>query len=146
MQLGMVGLGRMGANLVRRLMAAGHECVVTDLDRDAIAGLAAEGATGAEDLAGLAAALSPPRAVWVMVPAAVTGAVVEEVAAELEPGDVVIDGGNSSWRDDIARAATLADSGIDFVDVGTSGGVYGLERGFSLMIGGPDETVGRLAE
>ena len=145
MQLGMVGLGRMGSGLVRRLMADGHECVVSDLDADAVAALVAAGARGADDLAALAAALSPPRAVWVMVPAAVTGGLVEQVAAELEPGDLIVDGGNSSWRDDIARAETLAASGIDYIDVGTSGGVFGLERGFSLMIGGPDEAVARLA-
>ena len=144
MQLGMVGLGRMGANLVRRLMRDGHDCVVTDLDAHAVAKLAGEGATGATDIAELAAALAPPRAVWIMVPAAVTGALVSQVAEVLEAGDVIIDGGNSSWRDDIARAEELSTSGIDLVDVGTSGGVFGLERGFSLMIGGPEPAVGRL--
>ncbi len=145
MQLGMVGLGRMGANLVRRLMRDGHDCVVTDLDAQAVATLAGEGATGTTDIAELAAALAPPRAVWIMVPAAVTGALVSQVAEVLEAGDVIIDGGNSSWRDDIARAEELSTSGIDLVDVGTSGGVFGLERGFSLMIGGPEPAVGRLA-
>jgi 6-phosphogluconate dehydrogenase len=145
MQLGMVGLGRMGANLVRRLIHDGHECVVTDLDAAAVAALEDEGAMGAADLSALAAALSPPRAVWIMVPAAVTGSLVDQVAAELEPGDLIIDGGNSFWRDDIDRAAALAGSGIDFVDVGTSGGVFGLERGFSLMIGGPEAVVERMA-
>ena len=144
MQLGMVGLGRMGANLVRRLMRDGHDCVVTDLDAHAVATLAGEGATGATDIAALAAALAPPRAVWIMVPAAITGALVSQVAEVLEAGDVIIDGGNSSWRDDIARAEELSTSGIDLVDVGTSGGVFGLERGFSLMIGGPVPAVGRL--
>ncbi|MCC5950596.1 MAG: decarboxylating 6-phosphogluconate dehydrogenase [Acidimicrobiia bacterium] len=145
MQLGMVGLGRMGANMVRRLMAAGHECVVYDLDADAVAVLVAEGATGATTLEEFAAALTTPRAAWVMVPAAVTGATVAALAEHFEADDVIIDGGNSFYRDDIDRAADLATSGIHYVDCGTSGGVWGLERGYCLMIGGEHEVVERLA-
>lgn len=145
MQLGMVGLGRMGANMVRRLMAAGHECVVYDLDADAVAALVAEGATGATTLEEFAAALTTPRAAWVMVPAAVTGATVAALAEHFEADDVIIDGGNSFYRDDIDRAADLATSGIHYVDCGTSGGVWGLERGYCLMIGGEHEVVERLA-
>jgi 6-phosphogluconate dehydrogenase len=144
MQLGMVGLGRMGANLVRRLQRHGHQCVVYDVSPDAVATLVAEGATGSSSLAELVGALEAPRAVWVMVPAAFAGDTVAEVAALLSPGDVVIDGGNSSYRDDIDRAAALAPSGVHYVDVGTSGGVFGLERGYCLMIGGDDEPVARL--
>jgi 6-phosphogluconate dehydrogenase len=144
MQLGMVGLGRMGANIVRRLMRAGHECVVHDVSEDAVAGLVAEGATGASSLAELAAKLDRPRAAWVMLPAAITGKVVADLAAHFGPDDVLIDGGNSYYRDDVARAKELAPLGIHYVDVGTSGGVFGLERGFCLMIGGEDEPVARL--
>jgi 6-phosphogluconate dehydrogenase len=144
MQLGMIGLGRMGANLVRRLMRAGHECVVQDLDASAVKELTDEGATGATSAEDLVARLAPPRAVWVMVPAAVTGRVVTAVADRMEPGDTVIDGGNSYYRDDVDRAAELAGRGIHHVDVGTSGGVFGLERGYCLMIGGEDEPVRRL--
>jgi len=136
MQLGMVGLGRMGANLVRRLMRDGHECVVYDQNLDAVQLLSGEGAVGAATLEQLVAKLDLPRAVWVMVPAAITGLVVDELAALLEPDDVIIDGGNSYYRDDIDRANALASKGIHYVDVGTSGGIYGLERGFCLMIGG----------
>jgi len=147
MQLGMIGLGRMGANLVRRLVADGHSCVVFDLDADAVASLAAEhdAITAASDLADLVARLEVPRAAWVMVPAAYAGATVMDVAAHMERGDVVIDGGNTYYRDDVDRAEVLAGRGIDYVDVGTSGGVFGLERGFCLMIGGPDEVVERLS-
>jgi 6-phosphogluconate dehydrogenase len=144
MQLGMVGLGRMGANIVRRLMRDGHECVVYDVNPATVTDLAGEGATGAASLADLVAKLEAPRAVWVMAPAAVTGRIVEEVAALLDSGDTVIDGGNSYYRDDMARAAKLAPSGVHYVDVGTSGGVFGLERGFCLMIGGETEPVTRL--
>ena len=144
MQLGMVGLGRMGANLVRRLMAAGIECVVYDIHPDAVAELAAEGATGADSLADLASKLTGPRAVGVMVPAGITGKVVADVADVLSEGDAIIDGGNSFYRDDIDRAAELAGRGIHYVDVGTSGGVFGLDRGFCLMIGGEDEVVSHL--
>ncbi len=144
MQLGMVGLGRMGTNLVRRLERAGHQCVAYDRDRSAVARLEGEGAASASDLAELVAKLRPPRAVWVMVPAGVTGRVVAELAELLEPDDVVIDGGNSYYRDDVRLAAELAARGIHYLDVGTSGGVYGLERGFCLMIGGEREPVERL--
>ena len=144
MQLGMIGLGRMGANMVRRLMAGGHECVVYDRGADAVAALAGEGAAGAGSVADLVARLRPPRSVWLMVPAGVTGAVVDEVAAHLEPGDTIVDGGNSYYRDDVDRAEALAARGILYVDVGTSGGVFGLERGYCLMIGGDPEPVARL--
>ena len=144
MQLAMVGLGRMGANLVRRAMNAGHDCVVYDVNPDSVAELVAEGATGAASLDDLAAKLETPRAVWVMVPAGLTGQVVDDVAEHLDRGDIIIDGGNSFYRDDIDRAAALMGAGIRYVDVGTSGGVFGLERGFCLMIGGDTETVTHL--
>jgi len=132
MELAMVGLGRMGGNLVRRVSAAGHDCVVFDVDPDKVTSLEKEGAAGASSVGELVAKLSAPRAVWVMVPAG-------EVT-----GDVIIDGGNSSYRDDIARAAALREKGIHYVDVGTSGGVWGLQRGYSLMIGGDDVAFSRL--
>ncbi|MFN2612167.1 MAG: phosphogluconate dehydrogenase (NAD(+)-dependent, decarboxylating) [Solirubrobacterales bacterium] len=145
MQLGMVGLGRMGANIVRRLMRDGHQCVIYDVNPGAIEELAGEGAVGADSLQDLAAKLEAPRAVWVMVPAGeITEKTVNDVAGVLERGDVVIDGGNSYYRDDIRRAAGLAENGIDHIDCGTSGGVFGLDRGYCLMIGGPDEAVQRL--
>ncbi len=144
MQLGMIGLGRMGANLVRRSMAAGHECVVYDRDTAAVDALVAAGAIGATSLADLSTKMTPPRAVWLMVPAGITGAVVDDVAAQLSAGDTIIDGGNSHYVDDIARSNALAPLGIDYVDCGTSGGVFGLERGFCLMIGGPTAVVERL--
>ena len=144
MQLGMIGLGRMGANLSRRLVRDGHDMVVWNRDPAPIARLAAEGAVGAETPADLVAKLERPRAVWIMVPAAVTGQVVSDVAALLDSGDTIIDGGNSYYRDDIARAAELRKQGIHYVDVGTSGGVFGLDRGYCLMIGGEDEVVTRL--
>jgi 6-phosphogluconate dehydrogenase len=144
MQLGMIGLGRMGANLVRRLMRDGHKCVVYDPNPDALAELVAEGATGAASLGEFCAALETPRAVWVMVPAGVTGKVVEEVAEFMESGDILIDGGNSYFRDDRARAAALAPRGIRYLDCGTSGGVWGLERGYCLMIGGDTDAVRHL--
>jgi 6-phosphogluconate dehydrogenase len=144
-ELGVVGLGRMGANIVRRLMRAGHRCVVYDVNPDAVEALAAEGAEGASSLAELAEKLAPPRAVWVMVPAGeITEQTVAGVAEVLEAGDAVIDGGNSYYHDDIRRAAELAERDIDYVDCGTSGGVFGLERGYCLMIGGPDRAVERL--
>jgi 6-phosphogluconate dehydrogenase len=144
MQLGMIGLGRMGANLVRRSMAAGHECVVYDHDPASIDALVADGAVGATSAADMAAKLRPPRAIWLMVPAGVTGLVVDDTATHLSSGDTIIDGGNSHYVDDIARSQSLAKLGIDYVDCGTSGGVFGLERGFCLMIGGPDAVVQRL--
>jgi 6-phosphogluconate dehydrogenase len=144
MQLGMIGLGRMGANLSRRLMRDGHEMVVWNRDPAPIATLAGEGAVGAETPADLVSKLERPRAVWIMVPAAVTGQVVSDVAKLLDAGDTIIDGGNSYYRDDIARAAELREKGIHYVDVGTSGGVFGLDRGYCLMIGGEDEVVTRL--
>jgi 6-phosphogluconate dehydrogenase len=144
MQLGMVGLGRMGANLVRRLMRDGHDCVVYDLDADVVGELEQEGATGTYSLDEFVAKLSKPRAAWVMVPAGYTGATVEELAERMDAGDIVIDGGNSYYRDDIDRAKALAAKGIHFVDVGTSGGIFGLERGFCLMIGGEESVVQHL--
>jgi 6-phosphogluconate dehydrogenase len=144
-QIGMVGLGRMGAGLTRRLHAAGHEVVVYDVDAGAVERLASEGATGASSLADLAAKLDAPRAVWLMIPAAFTEQTVHDVAAALAPGDTIIDGGNSDWRDDIRRATGLLDQHIHYVDAGTSGGVFGLERGFCLMVGGDVEAVTRLA-
>ena len=144
MQLGMIGLGRMGANLVRRSMHAGHECVVYDRNTAAVDTLAQSGAIGATSVADLVAKLTPPRAVWLMVPAGVTGAVVDDIAAHLARGDTIIDGGNSHYVDDIARSNALSPRGIDYVDCGTSGGVFGLERGFCLMIGGPEQVVRRL--
>jgi 6-phosphogluconate dehydrogenase len=145
MQLGMVGLGRMGANIVRRLMRDGHDCVVYDVNPDTVKGLAGEGATGSESLEDFAAKLGKPRAAWVMVPAGhITETTVEQLGAVLESGDAIIDGGNSYYRDDIRRSAKLAEKGIDYIDCGTSGGVFGLERGYCLMIGGPDEAVQRL--
>jgi 6-phosphogluconate dehydrogenase len=144
-ELGVVGLGRMGANMVRRLMREGHRCVVYDVNQDAIDALAGEGAEGAGSLAELAEKLTAPRAVWVMVPAGdITEKTVAEVAATLEAGDAVIDGGNSYYRDDIRRAGELAERDIDYVDCGTSGGVFGIDRGYCLMIGGPDRAVERL--
>ncbi len=141
----MIGLGRMGANLVRRLMRDGHECVVYDVNADAIADLAAEGATGADSLDDFAAKLSKPRAAWVMVPAGeITESTVNDLADRLDSGDAIIDGGNSYYRDDIRRSSKFAERGIDYIDCGTSGGVFGLDRGYCLMIGGPDEAVERL--
>jgi 6-phosphogluconate dehydrogenase len=144
MQLGMVGLGRMGANIVRRLMRDGHECVVYNRTPQPVAQLEQEGAIGTSSLDDFVAKLSKPRAAWVMVPAAATGEVVNELAGRMEKGDTVIDGGNSYYRDDIERAKTLEPMGIHYVDVGTSGGVFGLERGYCLMIGGEREPVERL--
>jgi 6-phosphogluconate dehydrogenase len=137
MQLGMIGLGRMGGNIVRRLMTAGHACVAYDADPKATATLAGEGAAPADSLASLIAQLAQPRAVWVMLPAgAITEQTIATLASLLAPGDILIDGGNSNFKDDIRRAEDLATKAILYLDVGTSGGVWGLERGYSLMIGG----------
>jgi 6-phosphogluconate dehydrogenase len=145
MQLGMIGLGRMGANIVRRLMRDGHTCVVFDVSPDAVAALVAEGAVGATSLEDLATKLDAPRRAWVMVPAGeITESSVANLAAVLEAGDTIIDGGNSYYRDDIRRAAELAGRGIRYLDCGTSGGVFGLERGFCLMVGGPENAFAEL--
>ncbi|MBJ7329204.1 MAG: decarboxylating 6-phosphogluconate dehydrogenase, partial [Solirubrobacteraceae bacterium] len=144
MQLGMIGLGRMGANMVRRLMRAGHECVVYDVSADAVAALEAEGAIGATTLEEFAAKLSKPRATIIMVPAAVVDATLENLVPVFESGDTIIDGGNSYYRDDIRRSEELAPKGIEYMDMGTSGGTHGLERGYCLMIGGPDDAFARL--
>jgi 6-phosphogluconate dehydrogenase len=145
MQLGMVGLGRMGSNLVRRLMRDGHSCVVYDRTPAVVQGMEREGATGSSSLADFVGKLSVPRAAWVMVPAGdITGQTIEALGSLMEPGDMIIDGGNSYYRDDIARAADLAGPGIHLVDCGTSGGVYGLNRGFCLMIGGETSVVEHL--
>jgi 6-phosphogluconate dehydrogenase len=146
MQLGMVGLGRMGSNLVRRLLPAGHECVVFDVNADTVEELAGEGASGAVSLDELISVLQTPRAVWVMVPSGeITEQTITELGERMEAGDTIIDGGNSYYRDDIVRATTLKEKGIHYVDVGTSGGVWGLERGYSLMIGGETDVVDRLS-
>ena len=145
MQLGMVGLGRMGANMARRLMRNGHACVAYDRTAEAVTALAGEGATGVSSLAALVAAMEAPRHVWVMVPAgAPTESTVVELGELLSPGDTIIDGGNSFFKDDIRRAGPLAAKGIHYVDAGTSGGVYGLDRGYCMMIGGDVEVVRRL--
>jgi 6-phosphogluconate dehydrogenase len=145
MQLGMIGLGRMGGNIVRRLMRGGHDCVVYDKSAEAVATLAGEGAGGTKSVAELVAGLTKPRAIWIMLPAGeVTGAAVEELADLLAAGDIVIDGGNSFYQDDIKRAARLKPKGIAYVDVGTSGGVWGLERGYCMMIGGERQPVAHL--
>ena len=144
MQIGMIGLGRMGGNLVRRLMRHGHECVVFDQNPAAVAQLVSEGAIGTADLEQFTAALRTPRTAWIMVPAAFTGDTVSALADHFERGDIIIDGGNSHHRDDVDRAETLAAKGLHYVDIGTSGGIFGLERGFCLMIGGEAETVQRL--
>jgi 6-phosphogluconate dehydrogenase len=141
----MVGLGRMGANMVRRLMKSGHSCVVYDLNPESVHALVAEGATPADTLDAFVAALEPPRAAWVMVPAGnPTEQTVQELARRMQPGDAILDGGNSYFKDDLRRASELAGRGIDYLDVGTSGGVWGLERGYCLMIGGPEAAVRRL--
>ncbi|HWI84339.1 phosphogluconate dehydrogenase (NAD(+)-dependent, decarboxylating) [Ramlibacter sp.] len=144
MQLGMIGLGRMGASMVRRLVGKGHDCVVYDADPGAVAGLTKEGRTGAHTLAEFVSKLSKPRIAWVMVPAGIVDKVLAELAPLLEPGDIVVDGGNSYYRDDIRRARELGARGLHYVDVGTSGGVAGLERGYCLMIGGEPQTVRHL--
>jgi 6-phosphogluconate dehydrogenase len=144
MQLGMIGLGRMGANMVRRLMRGGHACVVHDRSAEAVAALAGEGATGAASLSELVAKLAPPRAVWMMVPAGIVDGLIDELAPLLASGDTLIDGGNSHYVDDLARSARLAPRGLRYLDVGVSGGVWGLERGYCQMIGGDTAAVARL--
>jgi 6-phosphogluconate dehydrogenase len=145
MQLGMVGLGRMGSNIVRRLMRDGHECVAFDVNATAVEQLESEGAIGAASLEDLVAKLAPPRAVWVMLPAGrITETTVVSLAEVLDAGDAIVDGGNTYYRDDIARASALAERGIDYVDCGTSGGVFGLDRGFCLMLGGVETAFRRL--
>src|ERR1700722_15794775 len=146
MQLGMIGLGRMGGNIVRRLMRNGHSCVVYDRDPKPGKALAAEGATAISSLSDFVAALEAPRAIWVMLPAgAPTEETIETLTALLAKDDVIIDGGNSFWQDDIRRGAALAKKGLHYLDVGTSGGVWGLERGYCMMIGGGTDVVRRLA-
>jgi 6-phosphogluconate dehydrogenase len=144
MQLGMIGLGRMGANMVRRLMRDGHTCVVYDRNTDAVASLVREGAKGADSVESFVQQLDVPRSVWLMVPAGVVDESVATLQPLLQRGDALIDGGNSYYVDDIRRAKALSASGIHYVDVGTSGGVWGLDRGYCMMIGGPDEAVDRL--
>src|SRR5580700_1329660 len=144
MQLGMIGLGRMGANLVRRLMRDGHSCVVYDRSADAVKALSGDGATGASSLQDFVAKLEKPRAVWIMVPAGAVQSTIDDLKTLLEPGDILIDGGNSYYRDDIDRAKELLVNELHYVDVGTSGGIYGLERGYCLMIGGEVEQVQHL--
>lgn len=145
MQLGMIGLGRMGANMVRRLMRGGHQCAVWDVNADAVRQLASEGAVASESLDDFVAKLDQPRAIWIMVPAGgITEKTVVDLATRLAPGDIMIDGGNSYFKDDVRRSQSLLEKGINYVDVGTSGGVWGLERGYCMMIGGPEETVRHL--
>jgi 6-phosphogluconate dehydrogenase len=145
MELGIVGLGRMGANIARRLMREGHRCVVYDVNPAVVKELEGEGADGAASLEELASKMSAPRAVWVMVPAGeITEQTVAAVAEALDSGDAIVDGGNSYYRDDMRRAAEVGEKGIDYIDCGTSGGVFGLERGYCLMIGGPEGAVRRL--
>ncbi len=144
MQLGMLGLGRMGANMVRRLMNNGHECVVFDQDKEVVKQLTDEGAIGASDLDDFVSKLAPPRPVWMMVPAAVVDSVIEDLSSRMSPGDILIDGGNSCYKDDITRAKHLGPKKLHYVDVGTSGGVWGLERGYCLMIGGEKDIVEHL--
>jgi 6-phosphogluconate dehydrogenase len=144
MQLGMLGLGRMGANMVRRLLRNGHQCAVYDLNPESVAGLAKEGAMGASSLDDFVARLTPPRAVWLMVPAAAVDKMIAQFSTRLQKGDILIDGGNSYYIDDIRRSQELASKGIEYVDVGTSGGVWGLERGYCMMIGGSQRAVSYL--
>ncbi|MFB4361305.1 decarboxylating 6-phosphogluconate dehydrogenase [Pantoea sp. BS_8] len=144
MQIGMVGLGRMGANMVRRLLKQGHDCVVFDVNADNVDALVKEGATGASSPADLIAKLAAPRAVWLMLPAAITPKIARDFASKLNKGDAIIDGGNSFYREAIDLSGEFSPLGIDYIDVGTSGGVWGLERGYSLMIGGPQAAVKRL--
>ena len=145
MQIGMIGLGRMGANMVERLMLDGHDCVVFDPNKDAVDALVAKGATGADSAADMASKLSAPRAIWLMVPAGIVDPVLKEAVDALESGDLVIDGGNSYYIDDRRRAAELKDKGLHYVDCGVSGGVWGLTEGYGLMAGGTDEAIAMVA-
>jgi 6-phosphogluconate dehydrogenase len=145
MQIGMIGLGRMGANMVRRLMRGGHECVVHDVSAEAVRGVAGEGAVGTSSLDDFVARLHTPRVVWLMVPAAAVDATLETLIGRLDAGDIIVDGGNSYYRDDIDRAKRLTPRRVHYVDCGTSGGVWGLDRGYCLMIGGEPDTVRHLA-
>ncbi len=144
MQLGMIGLGRMGSNMVRRLMGGGHQCVVFDMSQAAVAELAKQNAIGSSSLEDFVSKLTKPRAIWIMVPAAVVDQTIQQIAPMLDPGDILIDGGNSYYIDDIRRAKELAAKQINYLDVGTSGGVWGLERGYCMMIGGPEAAVKHL--
>ncbi len=145
MQLGMIGLGRMGGNMVRRLMRGGHQCAVFDLSPANVSALVTEGAAGSNTMEDFVKSLSKPRAAWVMVPAgAATEATVMKLASLMEPGDTIIDGGNSYFKDDVRRSAKVKEKGITYVDVGTSGGVWGIDRGYCMMVGGPDDVVKRL--
>jgi len=145
MQLGMIGLGRMGGNMVRRLMRNGHQCSVFDLSPDNVNALVKEGATGSNSMEAFVKSLTKPRAAWVMVPAgAATDSTVMKLASLMEPGDTIIDGGNSYFKDDIRRSKAVKEKGINYVDVGTSGGVWGIDRGYCMMVGGPKDTVKHL--
>jgi len=144
MQLAMIGLGRMGAGMVRRLMAAGHDCVVWDVNQDAVLALVDDGAVGAATVEELTSKMQAPRAVWMMVPAGLVDTVIESVAPHMQDGDVLIDGGNSMWRDDLIRSKQLAERGIHYVDAGVSGGVWGQERGYCVMVGGDQLAIGRI--
>src|SRR6266702_5156317 len=145
MRLGMVGLGRMGSNMARRLMRGGHEVVVTDLSADAVKGMAGEGAIASSSLDDFCSKLGSPRIAWLMVPAGdPTQSTVEALAQRMKAGDILIDGGNSYFKDDIRRSKLLREKGIHYIDVGTSGGVWGIDRGYCMMIGGPQATVDRL--
>src|SRR4029079_15044740 len=144
MQIGMIGLGRMGANMVKRLIRGGHECVVNDRNPEAVQALVADGAVGDTSLSGFIAKLRPPRAIWLMIPAALVDTMLEQLATMVEAGEAIIEGGNSYSIDDIRRAQSLKDKGVHCVDVGTSGGVWGLERGYCQMIGGEKDVVEHL--
>jgi 6-phosphogluconate dehydrogenase len=144
MQLGMIGLGRMGANMVRRLINGGHECVVFDMNQSSVRGLAGEGATGSDSLDDFVKKLKPPRAVWLMVPAAVVDSQLDQLTSRMQKGDIIIDGGNSYYIDDIRRAKELKAKGFHYADVGTSGGIWGKDRGYCQMIGGEPETIKHL--
>jgi 6-phosphogluconate dehydrogenase len=144
-QLGMIGLGRMGANMARRVMSKGHQCVVQDPNAEAVARMVAAGAVGTASLQEMAAKMTKPRAVWMMVPAAIVDKVLADLVAHLDPGDIIIDGGNSYYRDDIDRAAKLKEAGIHYVDCGTSGGIAGNERGYCLMVGAEPEVFEHLS-